>query len=201
MARNVVAQEHAGDGLGHDRRRATGAALRAGAEKLGLSGEIGTGGIAAEVNGQTVNLIESHIVEIKQACQGRGDRQAKLGKIFWVNIGLAIVKLKKEEEWKFLPVEVEVEKIWHEVGAIGQINPIGTQFLVNFGSGDAPILVDIQWRIAGIGFRGVVFGKDRCCFCPVDMIGRNECDADIGQAERRRAVALSAAFEQLTDIV
>jgi hypothetical protein len=33
------------------------------------------------------------------------------------------------------------------------------------------------------------------------MIGRNERDADIGQAERRRAVALSAAFEQLTDIV
>ena len=67
MARNVVAQEHAGDGVGHDRRRATGAALCAGAEKLGLSGEIGTGGIAAEVKAQTANLIESYIVEIKQA--------------------------------------------------------------------------------------------------------------------------------------
>jgi hypothetical protein len=55
------------------------------------------------VKAQTANLIESHIVEIKQARQGRADRQAKLGKIFWVNIGLAIVKLKKEEEWRVSP--------------------------------------------------------------------------------------------------
>ena len=74
LACKVVAQERAGDGVGHVRWCATGAALGAGTEKLGLGGEIGTGGIATKVKAQATNLIQCHIVEIKKECHGRGDR-------------------------------------------------------------------------------------------------------------------------------
>ena len=179
MTGQVVAQERTGDGFSHGRWCTPGAALRAGAEKLGLSGEIGTGGIAAEVNGQAANLIQSDIVQIKKACQWRGDRQAKLGKIFRVNIGLSVVKFKKEEEWEFFPVQVKVEKIWNEIGAIGQINSIGAQFLIYFGSGDLPVFIDIKRCIAGIGLGSIVLGKNGGRFCPIDMIGRNERNAEV----------------------
>ena len=102
-----------------------------------------------------------------------------MGKIFRVNIGLPIVKFKKEEERKFFPVQVKVEKIWNEIGAICQINPISAQFLIYFGSGDLPVFIDIKRCIAGIGLGSIVLGKNGGRFCPIDMIGRNERDAEV----------------------